>query len=147
MKYLEYEAQFANILEQLKGYRKCSRWFYEPKRFETKDKYIPDFLVYEGDELFLTDWIYLIEYKPSKPTFQYLDYLAKQFDEIHKKDCYEFIDAFYVIYGSCFNDKFERYNYDCKKHTFYEEHDSVNWINQTIIDRAKSHRYDLETTF
>lgn len=141
------EAMFANILEQMKGYRNYLRWVYEPDQFKTKAGYIPDFIIYEGDELFLADWIYLIEYKPSKPTDQYVDYLALQFEEIKKKDCYHFIDNCYLIYGNCFDGTFRKlvYEFDC--HMFFEDINSVSWINNTMIERAKSHRYDLEITF
>jgi len=141
------EAMFANILEQMKGYRNYLRWVYEPKQFETKDKYIPDFIIYEGDELFLADWIYLIEYKPSMPTQAYIDYLAKQFEEIKKKDCYHFIDNCYLVYGNCFDNNFCRIVYDFESHQFFNQNDSLNWVEKIYVERAKSHRYDLETTF
>lgn len=141
------EAMFANILEQMKGYRNYLRWVYEPDRFKTKDGYIPDFIIYEGDEMFLADWIYLIEYKPSKPTFEYLQHLSKQFEEIKRKDCYHFIDNCYVVYGNCYNNDFMRIVYDFDSHQFFEQPDSLHWVQKIFVDRAKSHRYDLETTF
>ena len=141
------EAMFANILEQMKGYRNYLRWVYEPKIFKTTYGYIPDFIIYEGDELFLADWIYIVEYKPSIPTYQYLNYLSSQFEEIKRKDCYEFIDHFYLIFGNCYDIGFFRIVYDFEKHKFSEQIEPIPWITDVMINRAKTHRYDLEQTF
>ena len=54
---------------------------------------------------------------------------------------------FYLIFGNCYDIGFFRIVYDFEKHKFSEQIEPIPWITDVMINRAKTHRYDLEQTF
>lgn len=138
------EAMFALILDVSKQeYPIPSRWCYEEKRFKTPNGYIPDFVNYYSEQPFLSDFISLIEVKPTYPTAAYLKHLEKQFNWIKNNDNFCFIN-WYSIYV------FNPYKRICE-FVLLDENGTLNaenyskpqWFKEDLFDLALNYRFDL----
>lgn len=136
------EAMFAIILDSKKN--QYTRWEYEPNRFVTTDKYIPDFIEHYGCEAFLSDFISLIEVKPARPTLEYLNYLERQFKWIKDNDKYHFITWYMLVVFNPYQRIFEYITTDEDGKFSVLDFDTPDWFNPDWFDTVLKYRFDLE---
>lgn len=124
---------------------------YEPDWAELDD-YVPDFVcslpipAYPTQRMCVFEtWVAIIEYKPSRPTFTYLDDVSKKIRSIAKREgnIATKISAF-VYWGSVYTEGRGVFTISCDG-SAYETDTPMNWLGiheKTIRD----FRFDLEAT-
>jgi hypothetical protein len=136
------EAMFALLLNIVTD--EYSSFTYEEIRFKTPDGYIPDFTKYISVGNHTTDFIEMIEIKPSVPNKTYIEYLEKQFQWIEKNDRFNFI-TFHTLYiFNPYQKIFKSVYYDREtKKMDMDNLDDVGWFNEKYFDELLNYRFDL----
>ena len=134
------EAMFALILDKSQG--QYSRWTYEEQRFKTPSNYVPDFVRYYGVEAFLSDFISVIELKPSIPTQTYIEHLEKQFNWLKANDKFEFINWYCLCIFNPYDRICEQVILEDGK-LLVENLERPAWFKDEYFDMVLNYRFDL----
>jgi len=112
-------------------------WEYEPPEFRLSDGWAPDFLVSSNRKNHIA--LFLIEYKPAKPTDTYKKELRKRFDCLKLREGYP---CPIILYGSPFDITVVR---GAEYYGFTDIWKEVDWSGVfDKWDEAKRYRFDLQ---